>query len=465
MSSGSPSTLTGSASPSKHQLLSECGRLLSLAIPVSVSFAAAVLIGVVDTLMIAPLGTPHLAAASIVSAVMILFYSAVYGVISVIGVRIAEAFGEGGPGRLNTTVGSGLLVSLGIGTLACIVMAAVRPLMRWVGQPDDVLSILGPYWTSMSLTLIPYALFYTLKSLYDSIDRPWLGVFFAFVAVAVNVPANYVFIYGLGEWDGLGLLGSGIASLLSQSISFVLAWAFWRGAPSMKNWRRPFDAAWSECRTQLIHGLPVAFGYVGEGGAYAFVGLMLGWFGAVALAANQIVSSIGSVLYMLPLGMAIATSVRVGQAVGASEQHRVRLIGLTALAIVTVWMSIIAGTLVVGAPSIASALSVDAEVIALAASMFVVVAAMQIFEGVQSTALGALRGMTDNRIPVIITLFTYWMVGLPLGYLLGFGFNLGPNGVWAGYGFALMAASLALTWRLLSVTRGARLRRTGTAAR
>lgn len=428
----------------------EMRNLTRLGFPIVISLAAATLIGVVDTIMIAPLGTLSLAAASITTSVIIIFYSGLYGFVSAIGVRMAEARGKQSAHDLSTATRTGIRIAIVTGILGAALMLSLRPLLTYLGQPPEVLALLGGYWTAMSLLLIPFTMFYALKSLFDAIDAPWVGVILAFAAVALNVPANYVLIHGFGGWQGFGLMGAGLASLLSETASLVMAWIIWQRSALTADARLKVTTARKELRLQLKQGAAIATGYVGEGGAYAFAGLMMGWFSAVALAANQIVSAVAGVLYMVPLGVSIAVSIRVGQAMGANQRARLIQIGMAALAVIIGWMVLVMAGLLIGGGYLADAFSDDAEVIKLATSMFIVVAAMQIADGVQGTMLGAARGMMDNFVPVGITMVSYWIIALPIGYVLGFIWDWGPNGVWIGYGTGLGIAAIGTTIRFFT---------------
>ncbi len=431
----------------------EMRALTTLGFPIVISLAAATLIGVVDTIMIAPLGTLSLAAASITTFVLIIFYSGLYGFVSAIGVRMAEARGKGDADDLTIATKTGLWIAVVTGSLGALLMLALRPALPYLGQPPEVVALISGYWTAMSLLLIPFTVFYALKGLFDAIDAPWIGVILAFVAVALNIPANWILIHGIGDWRGLGLLGAGLASLFSQSASLVLAWVIWRRAKLTADARRTVGITSSERRVQFREGATIAAGYIGEGGAYAFAGLMMGWFSAVALAANQIVNAVGGVLYMVPLGVSIAVSIRIGQAIGAADRTRLRLIGFAALSVIIVWMALVMGGLILGSGYLADWLSDDPSVVALATSMFIVIAAMQIVDGVQGTMLGAARGMTDNLVPVVITMICYWIVALPVGYVLGFTLGWGPNGIWIGYGLGLACAAIAVTLRFFKMAK------------
>ncbi|MEM8797667.1 MAG: MATE family efflux transporter, partial [Pseudomonadota bacterium] len=319
--------------------------------------------------------------------------------------------------------------------------------------PESVLTAMYPYWVTMALVLIPFTTLFLFKGMFDAIGRPWIGTAFAMLGVAVNVPLNWILIHGIGGWNGFGLFGAGLASFGAETIALIAAWSFWRYRPSMSAFREKASLSLSLMSRQLREGSPVALNYAGESTSFALISVMLGWIGASALAANQIVSSIGAVIYMLPLGMAAAVGIRIGQAVGQNAFERVRLIGVSAFVTVVLWMLVITLVLLVSRGAISDGLSDDPEVIAIASIMFLTVALMQVADGVQSTAVGALRGLVDNRIPSIISLVAYWLIALPLAYTFGFVLELGPGGLWIGYGLALLAAAIALTLRFLRQSR------------
>ncbi len=407
--------------------------------------------------MIAPLGTQAMAGAALTTSALVILYSALYGLISVLAVEMANRFGAGDAAAISRLVRNGSGLALAAGGLTALLMIAAFPLLELLGQPETVVAAMYPYWVAMGLVLVPFTALYLFKGLYDAIGRPWVGTLFAMLGVVINVPFNWVLIHGIGPWGGLGLLGAGLASLLAECMALLAAWGFWKLRPSMKPYRQKAELSLHLMLRQLREGSPVALAYTGEGASYAFIGIMLGWIGASALAANQIVGSIGAVIYMLPLGMAAAVGIRIGQAVGQKAPARVRVIGLSAIGTVVLWMLVVASVLLLSREAIADALSDDPAVIAIAAVMFLTVAIMQVADGVQSTALGALRGLVDNRVPSIISLAAYWPIALPLAYLFGFVLGLGPSGVWIGYGLGLAVASVSLTLRFWDRSQAHRL--------
>jgi MATE family multidrug resistance protein len=288
-------------------------------------------------------------------------------------------------------------------------------------------------------------------------DRPWLGTGFAFLAVGVNVPLNYALIWGLGPLPMLGLTGAGIASLVAETLALAAAWIFWLRARSMRRLRVRAVLSKAEMVSVAREGAPLGLMYVAETGAMAVATLMIGTFGAVALAGNQVAMSVGGLLYMVPLGVAGAVAIRVAQERGAGNDAALRPIAWAALALATTWLAASAAVLGLYGRTIAGWITDEPEVIAVAAALFFVFACSQVMDGVQSTMTGALRGLSDTGFPAWLSLLAYWALGLPLGWVLAHPIGMGPAGVWTGFIVALGLAAPLLVWRFLRQTTVGRL--------
>jgi MATE family multidrug resistance protein len=426
--------------------VTEVRPLVALTVPIVAGFACSTLITVVDTVMIAPLGTVPLGAASLAASALILFYSAIYGLLTASGIRISERLGAKASGEIRGALRAGVVLAVISGLTGAGTMALVFLLLPLLGTPDAVLAALGPYWMIMAATLVPWAVSIVLIGALNAEGRPWLGFLVGALQLAANVPLNWSLIYAAG----LGLPGAGLASLIATVISIPAAWLLLGRVsgerPAAQTPMRP------ELALQWRVGWPMAVAFTAEGGGYAVAGLMLAGLSAVALAANQIVQAVMGVLYMLPLGLAMATSLRVSHARGANAHDRLRPVLLAAILIVVLWMSGIVLLLVGGGSAMARLLSDDPEVVALATSLFLVLALMQVFDGVQSASMGALRGILDTRWPMVITTIGYWMVALPAAWVLGFPAEYGAVGVWVGYTLGIVLAAVALPWRYWSKT-------------
>ncbi len=424
--------------------------ILRLSVPIVAGLSASTLIGVTDSLMLAPLGPEALAAAGLTGAVALIIYAALYGLLSALSVRIGQAHGAGDQRRIPLILRNGLALGALAGTAAAVLMGAVYFALPWLGQPPEVIAAVPGYWAMISLFMIPYGVLTVFKASFEAIDRPWLGTAFAFIAVIVNIPLNYALIWGIGPLPALGLLGAGIASVTAETIALAIAWAFWSSAPSMRRLRLRRSLTLTEIGASFREGAPLGALYVAETGAMAVAVAMIGTFGTVALAANQVASSVGALLYMLPLGVAGAVAIRVAQEQGAGNAAALRPIVLAALLLVTLWQAACALTLVFAAEQVAAFVTADPAVIAAAAGILTVFATMQVIDGIQSTALGALRGMSDVAVPAAVSILAYWVISLPLGWVAATWGGMGAPGIWFGFlaGLILAAAILARRfWR------------------
>ena len=427
--------------------------ILGLAVPIVAGLAATTLIGVTDSVMLAPLGPVPLAAVGLTGAVAVILYASVYGMLSSLSVRIGVAHGAGAARDIPGLLRNGLALGAAVGVLAALVMAAIWPLLRLLGQPHEVLDVMPVYYACIAAYMIPFAVLTVFKSAFEAVGRPWLGTSLAFLGVVVNVPLNWLLIWGAGPLPPLGLTGAGIASVLAESVALLVAWAFWRRARSMRRLRLRRGLSVAEMRATAVEGAALGLMYLAETGAVAVATLIIGTFGTVALAGNQVAYAISGVLYMVPLGVAGAVAIRVAQERGAGHEGTLRPVVFAALGLVTVWLTGSALLLGLGATWLAGLVSGDPDVVAMAGTFMLVFALMQIFDGVQSAMLGALRGLSDAGWAAAISMVAYWPLGVPLGWVLAHGAGIGPAGVWLGWLVALAWAGGMLTWRFLAKTR------------
>lgn len=431
--------------------------ILGLAVPIVAGIGASTLLGVTDSVMLAPLGSLPLAAVGLANAVAVILFAAIYGLLSALSVRVGAAHGAGQGRQIPAILRNGLVLGAVAGGTGAILMLAIWPVLPLLGQPKEVLAIMFPYWVTLALAMVPFSLLTVFKSTFEAVDRPWLGTGFAFLAVAINIPLNYALIWGIGPLPMLGLTGAGIATLAAETLALAAAWGFWQRGRSMRRLRLRTPVSGAEIASVAREGAPLGLMYVAETGAMAVGTLMVGTFGAVALAGNQVAMSVGSLLYMVPLGVAGAVAIRVAQARGAGDAGSLRPITWAALGLATIWLAGAAVFLGLYGRTVAAWITDEPEVITVAATIFFVFAFAQVMDGVQSTMTGALRGVSDTAFPAVVSMLAYWGLGLPLGWALAQGAGLGPAGIWAGFVIALGLAGAVLVWRFLRQTGPARL--------
>jgi MATE family multidrug resistance protein len=270
--------------------------------------------------------------------------------------------------------------------------------------------------------------------------------------VVINIPLTWALVSGQFGLPALGLVGAGVSGLISGCLGTAIMAAHFHLMPAHAPYRAPSRWQRSAFAEHLREGVPMGMQYFLEGGAVAVAGVLIGLLGATALAANQVVFSVMVLLFMAPLGMSAAVGIRVAQAAGGGEKQRARSIGVTGMALVSLWTVTFTVILVAFGDWVAQQFVSDAHVIAIATLIFVAVGGMQVFDGIQSVGVGVLRGVFDNRYPTVVSLIAYWLISLPLSVVFGFVLGWGAAGVWAGFGGGLVVASVLLVRRLWRVT-------------
>lgn len=434
---------------------SDLRSLLALALPIVAGLMCSALMGLVDSAVVAPLGRAALAAVSIAASVMLVFIATLYGLMNATGVLAAQAFGAGDASAVSSQRRAGWRLAMGAGLVAAALMGAAWPLLPALGQPQDVLAVMAGYWAWSAATLVPLAVLFAYKQLFDAIDRPASALAVLAAAVPLNAAFSAWFVHGGLGLPALGLAGAGLGSFMANTAAAAGLALLAHERADLRHWLHA-PAPWRDAlRRQCTEGAPMGVQYLFETGANAAAGLLVGAFGAVALAANQITMSVTMALYMVPLGIASAAGLRIAQAVGAGERAACWPLARAALVVATAWMGTAGAALALGGSSVARAFSADETVVATTAALCVAVALMQVADGVQSVSLGALRGLLDSRWSTRVSLACCWALALPAAWAMAHPLALGPAGVWWGFGIGLAVAAAALTCRLYRVTRDA----------
>ena len=429
-------------------LLRELRLTLALALPMIVGQVSQMLIGITDAAMIGRVGTVELAAAAFAHGIFGMFYIVGIGLLLPVGVYTARDHGAGDEAGCHGWLKHGRAAALAAGVAAFALLAALSTQLHRFGQPPEVIAIVRPFFLLNSLSLVPVFYFQVQRQYLDALGRPWVGTTIILLDVVLNAGLNWIFIWGHWGAPALGLTGSGLATLIARILA-VSAIAVWlrreqTGAGAL---------AWSKFRAMLQMGVPAAGCLLFESGAFAAAALMMGWLGATALAAHQIALSCAAFTFMFPLGLSMAASIRISKALGEGRREMLRAIGLGALGFSSLLMLTFALVFAGAGGWLARGFTTDPAVIALAAQLLVVAAVFQLFDGGQVVSSGALRGLTDVKVPTVITFIAYWMVSLPLAGLLAFRTQLGPVGIWTGLAAGLASAAVLLAWRFVRLTR------------
>jgi len=437
--------------------LAELRPTLALAVPIVIGQVSQMLMGVTDSVMIGHNGTVPLAASSFGGNVFALFYVLGIGLMLPVAVFVARARGAGRPEECAEYLRHGVALALGFGLLEMIVLAALGTQLHRFGQPPEVLATVNPFFQLISASILPVLLYLVFRQHAEAMGRPWIPMAIMLGGVGLNAFLNWVFIFGHLGLPAWGLTGAGVSTLLSRTLGTGVLIAWVRSDARMRetwprHWLAPLSGA--RLREMLRLGLPSSGMLLFESGAFTAATIMIGWLGAVPLAAHQIAISCVSTTFMISLGLSMAAGMRISAAVGAGEHARLRPIGFSALGLGAAVSGVLMAFYLVAGRTVAGwFVQGDAAVVALAAQLLVVAALFQIVDGGQVIGAAILRGLQDVKIPVVVTFIAYWIVAIPGGYLGGVRGGFGAVGVWSALAAGLAFASVALGLRFARRTR------------
>jgi MATE family, multidrug efflux pump len=330
-------------------------------------------------------------------------------------------------------------------------------ILRAFGEAPEIAALAAVYLHGLQWALAPAFLFFAARSVFAALNRTGPTLLAGVLAVGVNALANYILIFGKFGAPALGAFGSGLATTISQTFMLLVIVAYAFLDPRLARYRL-FSGVWRIDWRNLLQlwrlGTPIGAMITFEITIFAASVILMGLIGAAALAAHAVVFQIGSMAFMVPLGLSQAATVRVGHAYGAGNSAGVSRAAWTALAIGLGFMALSAATMLLFPTFLLSGFidvssPANADIVTRAHAFLRVAALFQIFDGAQAVAAGMLRGVHDSRTPMLIALFGYWGVGLPVGALLAFETPLSGVGLWIGLacGLACVSVLLLTRWR------------------
>jgi MATE family multidrug resistance protein len=429
---------------------------VALALPIVVGQVSQLLMGVLDSMMIGHAGAVPLAASAFGSGMFNIFFVVGVGIMIPVSIFVARSRGAARPDEAAEYLRHGLAMAVITGLAETVIMVGLSTQLHRFGQPPEVLAIVKPFYLLFACSLTPVLAYFALRQFAEAMGHPWAPMCIVLATVALNAGLNWILIYGHLGAPALGLTGAGISTLVARTTGLVVIFLWLRRDPKVRaawptEWRGRY--ARSRFREMLHVGLPAAGMLLFETTAFAFSCFMMGWLGATPLAAHQIAITCASLAFMFPLGLSMATGMRVSHAVGAGERARLRPIGFGAVALGLIVMALFAVAFGWGGQRIASWFVRDAAVVALAAQLFVVAAFFQLVDGMQVIGAASLRALRDVKVPTAITFVAYWLIALPLGYVLGIRGPLGAIGIWIGIASGLGFAAVFLMARFARLTR------------
>lgn len=430
-------------------------KIAKLSYPIIIGQIGIVLMGVADIVMIGKLDATNLAAAGLANSVYFLISILGIGTLSAISPLVAKAKGAGHVNEVailfRQSIKAGILLSLFIGAILLVLTSN----LHWFGQSTDVTILTKSYLHILNAGTVFMLLFMGIKQFSDGLSITKPSAIITILGLLFNVFWNWVLIYGKFGFPVLGLDGAGYATSATRVVMFVAMLLYVLKHKQYKPWLHVKEFVHSSklFKQIFIVGAPSGMQYFFEVGAFASAAIMIGWFGKEQLAAHQIAINLASVTYMVATGLSAGGSIAVGDAWGRKHKRDLMLSGRAALILSVAFMGVTAILFALFNQFFVRLYINDAFVGGMASNLLLIAALFQLSDGLQCVSLGVLRGITDTKMPTFITIVAYWVIGIPVGWVLANYFNLSLYGIWFGLTIGLTFSAIMLSIRFLKESR------------
>mgnify|MGYP002785155770 CR=1 FL=1 len=435
----------------------EIGATLRLALPLALANLLQMLVHAVDVIFVARLGEVELAASALGISVFGLLMWAFSGLTGMVAALIAEELGRRAHSvrEVRRSVRMGLWVAVASGMVGMAICWQGEALMLATGQDPHLAQRAGDFLRIIMWAMVPMVMANVLRSFVSALGRPVFATAITALALGASLLGNYAFVFGNLGAPALGLEGSALSSVLTALfvlgcyLSAIAVDRRMRRYRILGNFWRP---EWDRLKQLVRLGSPVMMIIIAEAGLFSAAALLMGRIGASELAGHTVALQIAALAFQIPFGIGQAATIRVGYHFGAGDRAAVGRAGWVGIAMGGGFMCFTAALMIL-APELLLRIYVDpadpanAAMVGFAVSYMVVAAAFQLFDGVQAVAAGALRGVQDTRMPMVIAVFSYWVPGFGAAIWLGFFTPLAGTGVWIGLATGLIFAAALLTWR------------------
>jgi MATE family multidrug resistance protein len=435
----------------------ELPALLKLAGPLIVNNLSIAGMQFADAVMAGRLGAEALAAVAVGGSVWFFGFALCLGVLMAISPIAARHYGADRPELIGRYTRQGMYLGLGIGaTFLVLVYLTVTPLLSQIGIDEGFKDLTIGYvkaivWGGPAIFMF-LALRFTTEGI--GVTRPIM--YASLFSLVCNVFLNWVFMFGHLGVPAMGAVGCGVASAITMwALMIVLATYMMKSKryESLKIFSRVGPVRPDALKEIIVLGVPIAITITAEAGLFNAVSILMGTRGAAIAAAHQISINFAATMFMIPLALSSAITVRVGHALGSGNGEAARYSGALGVMVCAIFMSCSAIFLLVFRDAVVSMYTNDPSVTAIAISMLLMAAIFQVADGVQIGAAGALRGYKDTRLPMIINIIAYWVLAFPLAYLATVTYKLAPAYTWGAFVVGLGASAILLSWRYARLSR------------
>lgn len=455
-----PGTMAAGSAPPLERIgwRSEITETVKLAWPMALTQLGQIAMMTTDLALIGRLGDAALAAVGLAHLILFCGFVCGMGIVSAVAALAAQAYGARKPRVVRRALRMGLWAAVLLGLPINAIQLYGEDILLAAGQTGEASALAARYLTGLAWSMVPAWCFIALRNFMGAVNRPEPALWVTLAAIPINALLAYALIHGHFGLPRLDLLGAGIATT-TVSIGTCLAgvWICYACRPFKKYrvlglfWR----ADWPLMRRLFVIGIPITLGMMLEWGLFSSSALLVGWLGTSALAAHQIALQIGALMFMVPNGIAMAATVRVGHAVGRRDPAATRRAGFGAIALGAAFQAAMTVVVIAARDVIPLAFlggPVNADTVALAALLLLIGATWFVSDALQGVAAGALRGLNDTRVPMVYAGISFWLIGFVCGYALAFPAGLGAAGIWIGYTLGLGTFAVLLIERFNRLT-------------
>lgn len=421
------------------------GEILKIGLPIMLGQACVIILAFADNIMIGWHSVDELAASSFVNNILNLLIMTELGFAAGMTPIIGSHNGRGDVASVGLTLRNGLVVNGLIGLASVVLLAVVYALLGHFGQEPELLPLIRPYFVIVGISTLFSLGFNTLKQFTDGICRPVVSMVFLLLGNVVNIFGNWVLIYGKLGFPEMGLVGAGISTLFSRILIFAAFLLYILFSRSLRQYARAIKEAvlsLAEMKSIFTVGYPVAIQMALETSSFTFAAVMAGWLGVIELAAHQVVITISQLFFLMMQGLSFALSILVSNACGRGDYKGVREYAGKGYGMIVCISATLSVLLYIFRYQAAGVFTDSPEVSAMAVSLFFVLFAYQFGDGLQLCFANVLRGLQDVKPIMKVAFVSYYIIAIPVAYLLGFKTSLGLLGIWLGFPEGLTIAGV-----------------------
>ncbi len=433
-----------------YSLKSEIIKALKLSYPIVIAQLGIIAMGVADTMMVGQIGATELAAASLGNGLHFLVVCIGIGLTSVISPMIAQANAKQDYHLTSKILAAGLYAAAILSIFITIAHTFLTLSIFNLGQEKEVAALAQNYLYVVSLGVFPLIIFLAVRNFTDGLSYTKIAMYVTFGGLLLNVFLNWLLIFGNWGFPRWGLFGAGVATAITRIMMMLAIIWYVFTQKSFKKYIPNFS--FIQIDKTLVSkinslGFPAGLQYFFEIGCFSMAALMAGWLGKYPLASHQVVINLASATYMVTTGIGAAGSILVGEGMGQKDKKNVFRSALISLSLASIFMILMSILFLVFQSFWVGLYSTDAKVLEIAMGLLLIACLFQLSDGIQCVGLSILKGIEDVKIPTIITLIAYWIIGLPSGYIFAFVFGLDVYGIWYGLCLGLTASATLLNIR------------------